>query len=174
MTVGPDGRPQAWYTSGKEKLRKDIERRKEIVDLDEIDDIIRRILEAIDSIDRDLGNPRNTCPDWRESAERALIHYQSQYRQVDRRRNDIIRENRTPEERDGVRHKAFVVALNEWNDRQNPPVLTPPLWKELWERADELVLHGSGKPRPKPQPPKNRNSHAAKHPDNPHHSSDPR
>ena len=174
MTVGPDGRPRAWYTSSKKKLREDIERRKQITDLDEIDDIIRRILEAIDSIERDLGNPRNTCPDWRDSAECALIHYQSQYRQVDRRRNDIIRENRSPEERDGVRHKMFVVALNEWNDQQNPKPLKPEDFRKIWDLADELVLHGPGKPRPKPQPPKNRNSHAAKHPDNSHQSSDPR
>jgi hypothetical protein len=174
VTVGPDGRPRAWYTSGKEKLRQDIERRKEISDLDEIDDIIRRILEAIDSINFDLSDPAATCPDWRESAKRALIRYQSQYRQVDRRRNDIIRENRSPEERDGVRHKAFVVALNEWNDQQNPPVLTPPLWKELWDRADELVLRGTGKPRPKTQPSKNRNSHATEYINDSHSSSDPR
>ena len=136
------------YLAERERLLRDIDRRREITSLEEIDDILSRINLAILNIQSDLADADSatSCPQWRVNARRALVHYQSKFRQVDLRRNDIIRENRSPEERDGIRHKAFVVALNEWNDQQEPKIITKPLWEKLWKRADELMFCARTKP----------------------------
>jgi hypothetical protein len=123
------------YTRDKRKLIRDIERRKDITDMAEVEDLLFRIAEASDSIRLSLEScdPATASPEWIGRAERALISYQSAFRKVDRHRNDLIRQRRTPAEIEGIRHKAFVRALMEMG------ILSARQWSECWRRADELV-----------------------------------